>query len=35
MSFPDGDVQIRVIATDFSGNTAQAAKTVTIDNAPN
>ena len=34
-SFPDGDVQIRVIAKDYSGNTAQAAKTVTIDNAPN
>lgn len=33
-SFPDGDVQIRVIAKDYSGNTAQAAKTVTIDNSP-
>lgn len=31
-SNPDGDIQIRVIATDLSGNTAQAAKTVTVSN---
>jgi len=35
LNLPDGDIQLRVIAKDFAGNTAQAAKTVTIDNDPN
>lgn len=33
LSHPDGDIQLRVVATDLSGNTGQAAKTVTVNNA--
>jgi hypothetical protein len=35
VNFPDGDIQIRVIARDYAGNVSQAAKTVTVSNAPN
>ncbi|HEX9893642.1 MAG TPA: Ig-like domain-containing protein [Gemmatimonadales bacterium] len=34
INFPDGPIQIRVIARDYSGNSSQAAKTVTVNNAP-
>lgn len=34
-TYANGDIQIRVIATDLSGNTGQAAKTVTVNNGPN
>ena len=35
VSFPDGPIQLRVIARDYAGNTSQAAKTVNVDNSPN
>ena len=35
VSFPDGPIQLRVIARDYAGNTTQAAKTVNVDNSPN
>ena len=34
VNFPDGPIQIRVIARDYAGNSSQAAKTVTVANAP-
>ena len=35
INYPDGPIQIRVIARDYSGNTSQVARTVTVENAPN
>jgi large repetitive protein len=35
VNFPDGQIQIRVVARDFSGNESQQAKTVTVNNQPN